>query len=341
MSYRFAYPNGGATLGYSMDPTLMSAGYPSAYDDHQRSYSPESFSSESESDDSYEYRGRMITRDSRCSRDVVRARTPPPIIKRVVERAPTPEALVMERVIIRPQPQEIVERVIEQPRTPPPRIIQKEMHEEAPPPIVRTRVIKVDRPVRSGYSQPGSPYGNPCNALPSFSNGMIAGGGGGYRSQSIAGSVGRPSLGHGGLDPNTSFSSESSFEYIPQTSMTSGMPPPSSAAMMMLPASSQQQQQSMGLMQQQQPVQQQQLMYRPVQMQSAIPPIPSSYMPQNYMYPMPRPGMSFGYHPMMQHGRMIPSGMPMIASGNSLGPPTSNFSNQLSLFNPMAQQMVY
>ncbi|CAF4702666.1 unnamed protein product, partial [Rotaria magnacalcarata] len=42
-------------------------------------------------------------------------------------------------VIIRPQAQEIVERVIEQPRTPPPRIIQKEMQEEAPPPIVRTR----------------------------------------------------------------------------------------------------------------------------------------------------------------------------------------------------------
>ena len=99
----------------------------------------------------------MITRDTRRPRDVVRAPTPPPIIKRVVERAPTPEAPVMERVsvfvarsksflfltnaqvIIRPQAQEIVERVIEQPRTPPPRIIEKEMQEEAPPPIVRTR----------------------------------------------------------------------------------------------------------------------------------------------------------------------------------------------------------
>ncbi|CAF1684192.1 unnamed protein product, partial [Adineta ricciae] len=28
MSYRFAYPNGGAALGYNVDPTLMSAGYP-------------------------------------------------------------------------------------------------------------------------------------------------------------------------------------------------------------------------------------------------------------------------------------------------------------------------
>ncbi len=40
----------------------------------------------------------MITRETRCPRDVVRAPTPPPIIKRVVERAPTPEARVMERV---------------------------------------------------------------------------------------------------------------------------------------------------------------------------------------------------------------------------------------------------
>ncbi len=40
----------------------------------------------------------MITRETRCPRDVVRAPTPPPIIKRVVERAPTPEAPVMERV---------------------------------------------------------------------------------------------------------------------------------------------------------------------------------------------------------------------------------------------------
>jgi hypothetical protein len=42
----------------------------------------------------------MITREKRCPRDVVRAPTPPPIIKRVVERAPTPEAPVMERVWI-------------------------------------------------------------------------------------------------------------------------------------------------------------------------------------------------------------------------------------------------
>ena len=42
----------------------------------------------------------MITRETRRPRDVVRAPTPPPIIKRVVERAPTPEAPVMERVSV-------------------------------------------------------------------------------------------------------------------------------------------------------------------------------------------------------------------------------------------------
>ena len=112
----------------------------------------------------------MITRETRRPRDVVRAPTPPPIIKRVVERAPTPEAPVMERVsvnrsmrksllpfslidqvIIRPQAQEIVERVIEQPRTPPPRIIEKEMQEEAPPPIVRTRFVFINFLVESEF----------------------------------------------------------------------------------------------------------------------------------------------------------------------------------------------
>jgi hypothetical protein len=99
MSYRFAYPNGGA-VGYGIDPASMSAGYPNMYNGHQRSYTPESFSSDSESEgsDDYEYRGRMITRETRHPRDIIRAPTPPPIIKRVVERAPTPEAPVMERV---------------------------------------------------------------------------------------------------------------------------------------------------------------------------------------------------------------------------------------------------
>ncbi|CAF3761478.1 unnamed protein product [Adineta steineri] len=418
MSYRYVYPNGTSTVGatpgvngYGVDPSMLSAGYPTSVStngyDHRRrrrSYSPGSFSSDSCSDDDYEYRGRMITREKRCPRDVVRAPTPPPIIKRVVERAPTPEAPVMERVIIRPQAQEIVERVIEQPRTPPPRIIQKEMQEEAPPPIVRTRVIKVDRPLRSGYSQPGSPYGNPCNGLPSISNGLMTSGHT-YRTHSIAGSTGRPRV-YRTNDNDPSFSSGSSFEYTPSAQMSSNVP---QTTMMMMPASQQvqpmsmmqqqqmqqqqqqqqqqmqqqqmqqQQMQPMGVMQQQpvqsmgvmqqqpmqqmgvmqqQPMQQmgmmqqqpvqQQIMYRPVQMQSSmpqmaaqsVPPLPSSYIPQQYMYPAHQ-GMSYGYRPMMQQGRMIPSGMPMMAAGNAVGTPTNSFQSQPQMYHPMAQQLVY
>ncbi|CAF0771910.1 unnamed protein product [Rotaria sp. Silwood1] len=411
MSYRYVYSNrptavGAAPVaGYTVEPGVMSAGYPNGvaanmYDDRRRrSYSPGSFSSDSESTDDYEYRGRMITRDARCPRDVVRAPTPPPIIKRVVERAPTPEAPVMERVIIRPQAQEIVERVIEQPRTPPPRIIQKEMQEEAPPPIVRTRVIKVDRPMCNAYSQPGSPFNSAFNGLPSCSNGVI-GGSNPYRTHSILGSVGRPVAYHTAVDNNPSFSSASSFEYNPPAPMTTAGP---QTAMMMMqvpqqvqpigvmqqqqqhPVQSmgimqpqqqvqpmgvmqpQQQVQSMGVMQPQQSAQPmgvmqpqpvQQFMYRPVQIQpsvqqmapQSIPPlssnyipqnyIPQNYIPQNYMYPGHQ-GMSFGYRPMMQQGRMIPSGMPMMAAGNTFVPPASRFPSQPQMFNPMAQQLVY
>ncbi|CAF1623958.1 unnamed protein product [Rotaria magnacalcarata] len=331
MSYRYVYPNGGvANVGYGADPTLMSPGYPNMYNNVRRSYSPESFSSDSESSDDYEYRGRMVSRETRHPQDIVRTRTPPPIIKRVVERAPTPEPTIMERVIIRPQAQEIVERVIEQPRTPPPRIVQKEMQEEAPPPIVRTRVIKVDRPMRNGYSQPGSPYNHQYNGLTSVSNGFP---GNGYRAQSVAGSVGRPAVYHNTVGNNKSFSSSSSFEYMSAEPMPSAVP---SSTMMFMPAL--QQTQPLGVMQHPQ----QQMMYRPFQMQSSIPPLPSTYMPQNYRYPpAPHPGMSFSYRPMMQQGRMLPTRMPMMATANTFCMPTSNYSNQPNFFNPKIQQLVY
>ncbi|CAF1071318.1 unnamed protein product [Rotaria sordida] len=322
MSYRFIYPNGGnPTIGYGIDPTFMSTGYPNIYNDPQRFYSPESYSSDSDSSDDYEYEGRMITRETKCLQDIVRASTPPPIIKRVVERAPTPEPAMMERVIIRPQAQEIVERVIEQSHTPPPRLIQKEMQEEAPPPIVRTRIIKVDRPLCNGYNQSGSPY----NQLSSFSNDANNS----YRSQSIGGSVGRPAV-----LPNRSFSSSSSFEYISSKPMASV--PPSSTMILM---SASQQAQPFGIMQQPQ----QQTMYRPFHMPSSLPPPPlsSSFIPQNYTYPVHHPGMSFGYRPMMQPGRMIPNVMPMMTAMNTFGIPTNNFPNQSTLFNPMIQPLVY
>jgi hypothetical protein len=188
-------------------------------------------------------------------------------------------------------------------------------------------VIKVDRPLRSGFSQPGSPYGHPCSALPSFSNGN------GYRAQSMVGSVGRPAPPyHNMVNDNPSFSSASSFEYAP---------PPPNTMMMMQPTPTAAPQQ-MGIMQQAaQPMSmmpaQTQMMYRQVPMGS---PMMQPNMAQNFIYPMPHPGMSFGYRPMMQQAqqqaRMIPSGMPMMPPA-----PTSAFASQPSMFNPMAQQMVY
>jgi hypothetical protein len=267
-------------------------------------------------------------------------------------------------------------------------------------------VIKVDRPLRSGYSQPGSPYGNPCNGLPSFSNGAM-GGGNPYRTHSIAGSAGRPVAYHNAVDNNPSYSSASSYEFPPQAQMTSAVP---QTAMMMMPPAQQnmavmhqQSVQPMGVMQQhpaqsmsvmqqqpmqpigvmqqqpvqsmslmqQQPVQsmgvmqqqpvQQQYMYQPVHMQSSMPQMahqsmahqavpqipssyapqtPSSYVPQTYMYPAHQ-GMSYGYRPMMQQGRMMPSSMPMMAAGNTYGTPASSFPSQPPMYNQMAQQLVY
>jgi hypothetical protein len=100
--------------------------------------------------------------------------------------------------------------------------------------------------------------------------------------------------------------------------------------MMMMPPSPQQSQ-PQGFMQQQQ-----QVMYRPAQQM-----VPQS-MSSPYMYPAPRQGMPFGYHPMMQQqGRMIPSGMPMMAGGNTFAPPGINFPSQPPMFNPLARQLVY
>lgn len=209
------------------------------------------------------------------------------------------------------------------------------------------RVIKVDRPHRSGFSQPGSPYGHPCNGLSSFSNGVL--GANPYQAHSVVGSIGRPVAYHNVMDNNPSFSSASSFEYVPPATMTATPMAASMAGaqptMMMMPTA--QQMQPVGMMQPQQPGQQQ-MMYRPVQMQPSIPQLqpqsvpsfPSPYLPQNMMY-QAHQGMSLGYRPMMPQGRMIPSGMPMMAAGNTLGTPANPFANQTPMFNPLAQQLVY
>lgn len=63
-----------------------------------RSYSSETFSSNAESTDEYEQCDPQLAAPWPCVRTVVRAPTPPPIFKRVFERAPTPDAPMMERV---------------------------------------------------------------------------------------------------------------------------------------------------------------------------------------------------------------------------------------------------
>ena len=107
-------------------------------------------------------------------------------------------------------------------------------------------VIKVDRPFRNGYSQPASPYGQPCRGLPSLRQGIM-GSGTPYRTHSIMGSVGQPTIAlHNPLDNNQSFSSGSSFEYAPPESTLPAVP---QTAMMMQPTQSLQ---PIGVMQQHQ-----------------------------------------------------------------------------------------
>lgn len=114
-----------------------------------------------------------------------------------------------------------------------------------------------------------------------------------------------------------------------------GTPAMPSSTMMLMPPT--QQTQSLAMMQHPQ----QQMMYRPFPMRSSIPPLPSSYIPQTYRYLAPHSGMSFGYRPMMQQGRMFPARMPLMAPTNTLGMSTANFPNQPNIFNPMSQQLVY
>ena len=70
--------------------------------------------------------------------------TPPPIVQRVVKRNPTPPGDIIERVVVKRQPQTIIERITEQPRKPPPRVIERVESEPAPPPIVRDSCVYVD-----------------------------------------------------------------------------------------------------------------------------------------------------------------------------------------------------
>ena len=85
-----------------------------------------------------------------CNR--IREPTPEPIVKRCVKRNPTPPGDIIERIIIKRQPQTIIERVTEQPRKPAPKVIERSETEPAPAPIIRESCVFVEP--RSGGCAP-------------------------------------------------------------------------------------------------------------------------------------------------------------------------------------------
>jgi hypothetical protein len=70
--------------------------------------------------------------------------TPEPIIRQERRRNPTPPGDVVERIIVKRQPQEIIERVTEQPRKPAPQVLERVELEGPPPPLVKDSCIYVD-----------------------------------------------------------------------------------------------------------------------------------------------------------------------------------------------------
>ena len=91
----------------------------------------------------------------RKSCDRIREPTPAPIVKRCVKRNPTPPGDIIERVIVKRQPQTIIEQITEQPRKPAPRVVERCEQEPAPAPIVRASCVFVEP--RSGAAGCGCP----------------------------------------------------------------------------------------------------------------------------------------------------------------------------------------
>ena len=81
---------------------------------------------------------------ARVLTDTVREPTPAPIVRQKVERAPTPEGDIDERTVYKREPQEIIEKVIQQPRKPAPRTVVKVVQEPRPAPITRTKCVLVE-----------------------------------------------------------------------------------------------------------------------------------------------------------------------------------------------------
>ncbi len=91
----------------------------------------------------------------------VRDPTPEPVIKREVKRNPTPPGDIIERVVVKRQPQQIIERVVEQPRKPPPKVVERVENEPAPAPIIRNSCVFVEPKPRPEPSAPAPSC--PCN----------------------------------------------------------------------------------------------------------------------------------------------------------------------------------
>ncbi len=81
--------------------------------------------------------------------------TPEPIIRQERRRNPTPPGDVLERVIVKRQPQEIIERITEQPRKPAPQVLERIELEGPPPPLVKDSCVYVDPSLKPCPCGPG------------------------------------------------------------------------------------------------------------------------------------------------------------------------------------------
>jgi hypothetical protein len=114
----------------------------------------------------------MSLNSSKSTKEVFRCPTPPPVVNTIYERLPTPEAEVIERVVIKKKPRRIIEKIIEKPRKPSPIFIEREVFEEEPEPIVRTQVVSVSPTAKQSTSMPHSINNNSNNNFYSFQPAM-------------------------------------------------------------------------------------------------------------------------------------------------------------------------
>jgi hypothetical protein len=98
--------------------------------------------------------------------ETIRDPTPAAVVRRVVNRAPTPLPDVVERVHIKREPQTVIENVLEQPRKPPPRVVERVEVEAAPPSVVNNSCIYVDP--RPKAHPAAATYVHPSEAYPSY-----------------------------------------------------------------------------------------------------------------------------------------------------------------------------